>query len=107
MDAADLKGGISVAAAEYVENDTKDTRMAEDGGREDMFVDCPDDIEGPETPQYVDQSNDEHDSQLEGFSNGAHDLDLKAEVEQLRKMLNDSIAEKDRIAREAEVGGFI
>ncbi|XP_004239495.2 trans-Golgi network-localized SYP41-interacting protein 1 [Solanum lycopersicum] len=102
VDAADLKGGISVAAAEYVENDTKDTRMAEDGGREDMFVDCPDDIEGPETPQYVDQSNDEHDSQLEGFSNGAHDLDLKAEVEQLRKMLNDSIAEKDRIAREAE-----
>ncbi|KAK4716003.1 hypothetical protein R3W88_014341 [Solanum pinnatisectum] len=102
VDAADLKGGISVAAAEYVENDTKDTRMAEDGGREDMFVDCPDDIEGPETPQYVDESNDAHDSQLEGLSNGAHDLDLKAEVEQLRKMLNDSIAEKDRIAREAE-----
>lgn len=102
VDAADLKGGISVAAAEYVENDTKDTRMAEDGGREDMFVDCPDDIEGPETPQYVDESNDAHDSQLEGLSNGAHDPDLKAEVEQLRKMLNDSIAEKDRIAREAE-----
>lgn len=102
VDAADLKGGISVAAAEYVENDTKDTRMAEDGGREDMFVDCPDDIEGPETPQYVDESNDAHDSQLEGLSNGAHDPDLKAKVEQLRKMLNDSIAEKDRIAREAE-----
>ncbi|XP_049403008.1 trans-Golgi network-localized SYP41-interacting protein 1 isoform X1 [Solanum stenotomum] len=102
VDAADLKGGISVAAAEYVENDTKDTRMADDGGREDMFVDCPDDIEGPETPQYVDESNDAHDSQLEGLSNGAHDPDLKAEVEQLRKMLNDSIAEKDRIAREAE-----
>lgn len=102
VDAADLKGGISVAAAEYVENDTKDTRMAEDGGREDMFVDCPDDIEGPETPQYVDESNDAHDSQLEGLSNGAHNPDLKAEVEQLRKMLNDSIAEKDRIAREAE-----
>lgn len=102
VDAADLKGGISVAAAEYVENDTKDTRMAEDGGREDMFVDCPDDIEGPETPQYVDESNDAHDSQLEGLSNGAHDPDLKAEIEQLRKMLNDSIAEKDRIAREAE-----
>ncbi|XP_055810432.1 trans-Golgi network-localized SYP41-interacting protein 1 [Solanum dulcamara] len=102
VDAADLNGGVSVAAAENVENDTKDTRMAEDGGREDMFVDCPDVIESPETPQYVEESNDAQDSQLEGLSNGAHDLDWKAEVEHLRKMLNDSVAEKDRIAREAE-----
>ncbi|CAN4116204.1 unnamed protein product [Withania somnifera] len=102
MDATDLNGGVPVAAAEYVENDTKDTRMAEDGGREDMFVDCPDVIEGPETPWYVEESNDAQDSQQKGLSNGAHDLDLKAEVEHLRKMLYESVAEKDRITREAE-----
>ncbi|KAJ8569670.1 hypothetical protein K7X08_006247 [Anisodus acutangulus] len=97
--ATDQNGGVSVAAAE---NDTKDTKMAEDGGREDMFVDCPDVIESPETPRYVEESNDAQDIQLEGLSNGVHDLDLKAEVEHLRKMLNDSVAEKDRISREAE-----
>lgn len=100
MDAPDLNSGVSMAAAEYAENNTKDARMAEDGGREDMFVDCPDVIESPETPQYV--SKDAQDSLLEGLSNGAHDPDLKAEVEHLRKLLNDSVAEKDRIAREAE-----
>ncbi|MCD7463045.1 hypothetical protein HAX54_049852 [Datura stramonium] len=102
VDAADLNGGVSVAAAEIVENDTKDTRMAEDGGREDMFVDCPDVIESLETPRYIEESNDAQDSQLEGLSNGAHGPDLKAEVEHLRKMLNDSVAEKEQIAREAE-----
>ncbi|XP_059316365.1 trans-Golgi network-localized SYP41-interacting protein 1 [Lycium ferocissimum] len=83
-------------------NGTKDMKMAEDAGREDMFVDCPDVIESPETPRYVEESNDAQDSELERLSNGAHDPDLKAEVEQLRKMLNESVAEKDRIAREAE-----
>lgn len=98
----DLNSGVSMAAAEYAENNTKDAKMAEDGGREDMFVDCPDVIESPETPQYV--SKDAQDSLLEGLRNGAHDGDLKAEVEHLRKLLNDSVAEKDRIAREDEVG---
>ncbi|XP_016547123.2 trans-Golgi network-localized SYP41-interacting protein 1 isoform X2 [Capsicum annuum] len=102
VDVANLNGGVSVAAAVYEENDTKDARMTEDGGREDMFVDCPDVIEGPETPRYVEESNNAQDTQLEGLSNGAPDLDLKAEVEHLRKMLNDSATEKDRIAREAE-----
>ncbi|XP_009769668.1 trans-Golgi network-localized SYP41-interacting protein 1 [Nicotiana sylvestris] len=102
VDVTDLNGGGSVTAAEYVENDTKDIRMAEDGGREDMFVDCPDVIEGPETPRYVEENSDAQDSRLEGLSNGSHDQDLKAEVEHLRKMLNDSVAENDRIAREAE-----
>ncbi|KAJ8548324.1 hypothetical protein K7X08_030793 [Anisodus acutangulus] len=102
VDATDLNGGVSLAAAGNVESDTKDTKMAEDGGREDMFVDCPDVIESPETLRYVEESNDAQDIQLEGLSNGAHDPDLKAEVEHLRKMLNDIVAEKDRIAREAE-----
>ncbi|CAI9779378.1 unnamed protein product [Fraxinus pennsylvanica] len=79
-----------------IQNYPNDSSAAEDGGREDMFVDCPDEMETSETLQSFEDNDDIQDSQFEESDIGINVRNLMAEIEHLRDML----AEKDRFAQE-------
>ncbi|XP_073038309.1 uncharacterized protein [Primulina eburnea] len=77
-------------------------RTAEDGGRENMFVDCMDEIENSESEQ---KSVEKKNLQDNGFQESDSDINvqhLMAEMELLCDMLEKSIAEKDESARNHE-----
>ncbi|KAL2547157.1 hypothetical protein Fot_16390 [Forsythia ovata] len=96
VDHADRTNGITL---DSVQQDPNDTRVAEDGGREDMFVDCPDDIETSETQQTSDEKDDTQDTQFKESDNGIKIQNLMTEMEQLRDMHEKSVTEKDRIVQ--------
>lgn len=99
VDHADQTNGITL---DSVQQDSNGTRVAEDGGREDMFVDCPDDIEISETQQTSEEKDDAQDTQFKD-SDGIKIQNLTTEMEQLRDMHEKSVAEKDRIVHGYEV----
>ncbi|KAL2484481.1 myosin-16 [Abeliophyllum distichum] len=86
------------AALHSIQNESNDSSAAEDGGREDMFVDCPDEMETSESLQSFEDHDEVQDTQFEESDNGIKVGNLMAEIQQLRDML----AEKDRFAQEYE-----
>ncbi|CAH9117352.1 unnamed protein product [Cuscuta europaea] len=69
----------------FEERETSDVKMAEDGGREDMFVDCPDEIETSETSPSIEDKDNIQDTQVEeGKASEMKKRDFKAEVEDLQ-----------------------
>lgn len=90
------RGDPTNGTALYSPNDSS---AAEDGGREDMFVDCPDEMETSEILQSFEDEDDIQNTQFEESDNGINVQNLMAEIEQLRGML----AEKDRFAQEYKV----
>lgn len=93
-------GGLTnVDALNYLENGANETRTAEDGGQ-DMFVDCPDEIENSEAEQ---KSEEKENLQDNGFQESVINVQhLMTEMELLRDMFEKSIAEKDEITRNCE-----
>ncbi|CAA3026320.1 Hypothetical predicted protein [Olea europaea subsp. europaea] len=87
------RGDPTNGTALYSPNDSS---AAEDGGREDMFVDCPDEMETSEILQSFEDEDDIQNTQFEESDNGINVRNLMDEIEQLRGML----AEKDRFAQE-------
>ncbi|KAK6160319.1 hypothetical protein DH2020_003700 [Rehmannia glutinosa] len=78
------------------------TRAAEDGGREDMFVDCPDEIENSESNQNSGEKYNQQDDQYNESDSGVNFQELMAEIELLRDKLEKSVSENEKLARENE-----
>ncbi|KAL3835637.1 hypothetical protein ACJIZ3_010373 [Penstemon smallii] len=88
------KGDVS----QSFDNGPNDIKAAEDGVRDDMFVDCPDEIENSESQQNSEEKDNIQDDHLDESDSGIKVQRLMSEMELLR----DSVAEKDRFAREYE-----
>ncbi|XP_057776854.1 LOW QUALITY PROTEIN: trans-Golgi network-localized SYP41-interacting protein 1 [Salvia miltiorrhiza] len=80
----------------------KDTRPAEDGVREDTFVDCPDEIEPSESQQNSEEKDDLQDDQADESDSGIKVPEMIAEIELLRDKLEKSVFEKEQLAQEYE-----
>lgn len=89
-------------ALNYLENGTNEMRTAEDEGREDMFVDCPDEIENSESEQKSEEMENLLDNVFRESDSGINVQHLMAEMELLRNMFEKCIAEKDELARNCE-----
>ncbi|KAL0364262.1 UNVERIFIED_CONTAM: hypothetical protein Sangu_0523800 [Sesamum angustifolium] len=83
-------------------NEANDTRTVEEGVREDMFVDCPDEIETSESQQNSEGKDNPQDDQADESDSGIKVEQLLAEIERLRDMHEQSVSEKERFAREYE-----
>lgn len=84
-------------------------KVAEDAGKEDMFVDCPDELlasaDGKEAAAAaaaaeMGENSDKLHSQDPNESPGAYAADV---VERLRAMLDKTVSEKESVAREYQV----
>ncbi|KAL8535228.1 hypothetical protein ACS0TY_011015 [Phlomoides rotata] len=83
-------------------NEPKETRAAEDGVREDMFVDCPDEIETSESQQSSEEKDNLQNDQTNESDSGIKVQEVVAEIELLRDKLDKSVSEKDHLAQEYE-----
>lgn len=81
----------------------KDTRPADDGVREDTFVDCPDEIENSESQQNSEEKDNLQDDQADESDSGIKVSAMIAEIELLRDKLEKSVSEKEHLAQEYEV----
>lgn len=81
----------------------KDTRAADDGVREDTFVDCPDEIETSESQQNSEEKDNPRDDQADELDSGVKVPDMIAEIELLRDKLEKSVFEKQQLAQDYEV----
>ncbi|KAK3040771.1 hypothetical protein RJ639_029115, partial [Escallonia herrerae] len=105
---------LPVAGTDTVKDDPNDVKAVEDGGKEDMFVDCPDEliaydgrntvVDNREVEEFPDiqQRLDKEDDMVESSENGMHVPDLMGELEYLRNMLKKAVGEKESSAREYE-----
>lgn len=96
---ANKHNGELVSVSGFEESETSNVRMAEDGGREDMFVDCPDEITPDTPPQKMVVKDFVQDTEFEETSNETETQYLKTETEDLQT----SIADKDNFTQEHEV----
>ncbi|KAL0421494.1 UNVERIFIED_CONTAM: hypothetical protein Slati_3172300 [Sesamum latifolium] len=83
-------------------NEANETRTVEEGAREDMFVDCPDEIENSESQQNSEGKDNSQDDQADESDSGIKVEQLLAEIERLRDMHEQSVSEKESFAREYE-----
>lgn len=96
---ANKLNGELVSVSGFEESETSDVRMAEDVGREDMFVDCPDEITPDTPPQKMSEKDYVHNTEFKEPSNEMETQSLKAETEDLQT----SIAAEDNFTQEYEV----
>lgn len=91
-----------------------DTVVVEDAGREDMFVDCPDELvsnadnreavaDGAETQGSL---TEETPSDMQELQYEVEKISLIHEVENTRATLNETISEKENAIHEFEVRNF-
>ncbi|KAI3467641.1 hypothetical protein Pfo_024304 [Paulownia fortunei] len=102
VDQMDPAGPSNGNSLDSFHTEPNDTRAAEDGGRDDMFVDCPDEIENSESQQNSEEKYNLQDNQCNESDSGIKAQQLMAEMELLRDMLEKSVSEKERLARENE-----
>nr|GMD95532.1 COP1-interactive protein 1 isoform X1 [Ipomoea batatas] len=95
---ANKLNGELVSVSGFEESETSDVRMAEDVGREDMFVDCPDEITPDTPPQKMSEKDYVHNTEFKEPSNEMETQSLKAETEDLQT----SIAAEDNFTQEYE-----
>ncbi|XP_057485762.1 trans-Golgi network-localized SYP41-interacting protein 1-like [Actinidia eriantha] len=109
MDHVEQSNGVLLTVDDSAENDPNDVRATEDGGKEDMFVDCPDELivsdnreamPIPEIQQRSEENDDVEDTLVHESDNGAHVHDLTDELVHLRAVLEKTIDEKECSARE-------
>ncbi|KAG8365977.1 hypothetical protein BUALT_Bualt17G0028200 [Buddleja alternifolia] len=77
-------------------------KAVEDVGKDDMFVDCPDEIETSESQQTPDDKDNLKDDECNESESAIKVQHLMAEIELLRDMHERNVAEKERFAREYE-----
>lgn len=76
-------------------DEPSDTRTAEEGVRDDMFVDCPDEIENSESQQSSEEKDIAQDDHYNESDSGIKVQHLMAEMENLRDSYDKSVAEKE------------
>lgn len=105
--------------ADDVRHHPNDAKVMEDGGKEDMFVDCPEDWisndgrnnvpdnkeakEIPETPKSLEEKDEIPETQVNESGNETHNNDMIGELEHLRALLARRVDEKESFEREYEV----
>lgn len=100
MDPADV---IKANAVGTFHSEPNDIKVAEEVAREDMFVDCPDEIEISESQQSSEEKDNLLDDQYNESDSGIKVQQLIAEIDRSRDMLDKSIAEKEKLALDYEV----
>lgn len=100
MDPADA---IKANAVGTFHSEPNDIKVAEEVAREDMFVDCPDEIEISESQQSSEEKDNLLDDQYNESDSGIKVQQLIAEIDRSRDMLDKSIAEKEKLALDYEV----
>lgn len=81
-------------------DDQNEGKVVEDGGKDDMFVDCPDELDGTQGRVNVANNSEETiETNLNESDNGKDGGELKP----LQAMLGKSVADKDSFAQEYEV----
>lgn len=119
VDRVDQDDGVLVMGVDTVQDDQNDVKVIEDGGKEDMFVDCPDElisfdgrisaadnseaIEISEPQQGFKGNDDMGWTHHNESDNGRQVDDVIGELEHLRSMLGKTVGEKESFAREYEV----
>ena len=112
MDHVEQNNGVLLTVDDSAENDPNDVRATEDGGKEDMFVDCPDELivsdnreamPIPEIQQRSEENDDVVDTLVHESDNGAQVHDLTDELVHLLAVLAKTIDEKECSAREYKV----
>lgn len=111
----DQDDGVLVMGVDTIQDEQNEGKVVEDGGKDDMFVDCPDELVSYDGRiGVVDniEATESSESQLgfEGYS-ASFDIsdkaragdDLTGELEHLRAMLEKTVGEKESFARESEV----
>lgn len=91
---------LQVDASHSVQ-DSNDVKVVEDGGREDMFVDCSEEIE--EGNQNEEGKNIVQEEQSQHLNNEMEAQDLVAEVQNLRDELKKTVAERLNVEQDYEV----
>lgn len=91
---------LQVDASHSVE-DSNNVKVAEDWGREDMFVDCSDEIE--EGHQNEEGNNIVQEEKSKQLNNKTDAWDLVSEVQNLRDELEKTVAEKLHVEQDYEV----
>lgn len=85
-----------------------DTVVVEDAGKEDMFVDCPDELVGnadsrEAAAETQGSFTEEKPSDMQELQYEEENVSLMHEVENTRNTLNKSIFEKENVIHEFEV----
>ncbi|XP_073315775.1 trans-Golgi network-localized SYP41-interacting protein 1-like isoform X2 [Primulina huaijiensis] len=89
-------------SADQVGYGTNGTREADDGGREDTFVDCPDEIENSETQQNSQEKELLQDNQFHESDSGNEVQEFATEMDMIHDMQEKNVSEKDGSAQEHE-----
>ncbi|KAL7261253.1 hypothetical protein ACSBR1_006819 [Camellia fascicularis] len=109
VDHVDHSNGVLLTRGDSVENGPSDVKLAEDGGKEEMFVDCPDELivsdnreamAIPETEERSDEKDDLQDTHVHESDNRTQVHDLTDELVHLRAMLEKTIGEKEGSAKD-------
>lgn len=82
-------------------------KVSEDVGRDDAFVDCPDEIENSDSQQTTEEKDNQSDDKSNESNSAINVQELVAEIERLRDIHDNDVAEKERLAREYEVSFFL
>lgn len=110
----DQDDGVLVMGVDTIQDEQNEGKVVEDGGKDDMFVDCPDELVSFDGRiGVVDniEATESSESQqgFEGYSasfdisdKGRAGDDLTGELEHLRAMLEKTVGEKESFARESE-----
>lgn len=96
---------LQVDGLQSMQHKSNDAKVAEDGGKEDTFVDCPDEIETSESQTTSEERDEIQNTQLEEIqsSPSTQDEDLTAEMAVLRMKLDETVAEKQSFVQKYEV----
>ncbi|KAF5945217.1 hypothetical protein HYC85_015445 [Camellia sinensis] len=109
VDHVDHSNGVLLTRGDSLENGPSDVKLAEDGGKEEMFVDCPDELivsdnreamAIPETEERSDEKDDLQDTHVHESDNRTQVHDLTDELVHLRAMLEKTIGEKEGSAKD-------
>lgn len=111
----DQDDGVLVMGVDTIQDEQNEGKVVEDGGKDDMFVDCPDElvsfdgrigvvdnIEGTESSESQ-QGFEGYSASFDISDKGRVGDDLTGELEHLRAMLEKTVGEKESFAREYEV----
>ncbi|KAL3501070.1 hypothetical protein ACH5RR_035519 [Cinchona calisaya] len=98
----DSAGNHQVDGSRSTEDESSDVKVTEDGGRDEMFVDCSDEIETSETQMNSEEKDDVQDTHVEELNDRTQVEDLLAEITRLQNKLEETVAEKQSFTQKYE-----
>ena len=89
---------LQMDGSQPMQDELNDGKVTEDGGREDMFVDCSEEIEISETQTNSEEKDNVRDDRTEELHGTTQVEDLLAEIADLRHKLEKTVSEKQSFA---------